>query len=55
MVTQTVETKVSITDKNKQVIIRALDKLALALTDHNHQWTNEERRLYEKAIRIFTS
>ena len=42
-------------DKKKvEVIIGALDKLGLALTGHNHQWTNEERRLYERAIGILT-
>ena len=40
-------------DKN-QVIIRALDALALALTNHKHQWTEWERKLYEKAIAILT-
>ena len=35
-----------------QTIIKALDKLALALTAHHHQWTGAERRLYEKAIAI---
>jgi len=35
-------------------IIAALDKLAVALADHGHQWTNEERRAYEKAMRILT-
>jgi hypothetical protein len=54
METQTVETKISLTDKNTQIIIRALDKLALALTDHEHQWTDEERRLYERAMAILT-
>ena len=29
----------------------ALDTLALALTEHHHQWTDEERALYEKASR----
>ena len=29
----------------------ALDTLALALVDHNHQWTKSERRLYERAIK----
>jgi hypothetical protein len=55
MVTQTVETKVSLTEKSKQITIRALDKLALALAGHNHQWIDDERRLYEKAIDILTS
>lgn len=38
-----------------QVVIKALDALALALTDHNHKWTNGERRLYERATKILTS
>lgn len=54
MVTQTIETKISLTDKNKQIITKALDKLGLALADHNHQWTDEERRLYERAMAILT-
>ena len=29
----------------------ALDVLALALTEHHHQWTNEERAHYDKASR----
>jgi len=42
-------------DKKKlEAIIEALNKLALALTDHKHQWTAEERRLYERAIAILT-
>ena len=31
-------------------IIQTLDKLALALTEHKHRWTQEERKLYEQAI-----
>ena len=42
-------------DKKKiQLIIEALNMLALALTDHKHQWTAEERRLYERAMAILT-
>ena len=42
-------------DKKKlQIIIEALNVLALALTDHSHQWTAKERELYEKAIAILT-
>ncbi len=29
----------------------ALDVLALALTNHNHKWTNTERKLYEQATK----
>jgi len=39
----------------QQIIVKALDKLALALSDHEHQWTTEERSLYEKAIASLTS
>ena len=38
--------------EKSEIVIEALDKLALALTDHEHQWTNEERKLYERAISI---
>jgi len=31
-------------------ILNALDTLALALVEHGHIWTNEERSLYESAI-----
>jgi hypothetical protein len=41
-------------DKDKQLIIDALDTLACILTDYNHQWTDEERQLYEKAISLLT-
>jgi hypothetical protein len=40
---------------NKATIVKALNALALALTDHNHQWTKEERRLYERAMSLLTS
>ena len=30
-------------------ILDALDALALALTDHGHEWTERERSLYETA------
>jgi hypothetical protein len=52
MVTQIIESKVSLTNRPTQVITKALDKLGIALADHNHQWTAEERRLYERAIAI---
>lgn len=31
-------------------IVQALDALALALTDHNHNWSDREVSLYETAI-----
>uniref|UniRef100_A0A6M3LM35 Uncharacterized protein n=1 Tax=viral metagenome TaxID=1070528 RepID=A0A6M3LM35_9ZZZZ len=30
-------------------IQEALDALGVALADHNHQWTDKERKLYEGA------
>jgi hypothetical protein len=36
---------------NKPLCLKALDMLALALTTHNHTWTDEERRLYEEAVK----
>lgn len=35
---------------SKALIALALDALGLALADHNHQWTDAERDLYEQAI-----
>ncbi len=37
---------------SKNQCLEALDLLSLALTEHNHQWTNEQRRAYEKAIKV---
>ena len=54
MATQTIETKVCLTDKKAQIITKTLDRLGIALADHNHQWTDEERGLYEEAIAILT-
>lgn len=34
-----------------KVILEALDTLALALTEHDHQWTHKERSLYSRAVR----
>jgi hypothetical protein len=35
-----------------EVIQLALDTLAAALSDHSHQWTSDERRLYERATAL---
>ena len=41
-----------IISKNKsKTTIEALDKLGVALADHNHQWTDEEHRIYEEACK----
>lgn len=44
------EQKRAILTKKRKPIVDALDALALALTDHGHQWTNEQRALYDNAI-----
>ena len=34
------------------IAVAALDALALALTDHGHHWSDEQRGLYEAAIAV---
>ena len=36
----------------KDEILKAVDLLGVALADHDHQWTAEERAAYETATRI---
>ncbi len=36
--------------EEKEVIVKALDKLGLALAEHGHEWAVEERELYERSI-----
>jgi len=38
--------------RENEIIVEALDKLGLALAEHNHKWTVEERELYEKSISL---
>ena len=35
-----------------KAILDALDMLGLALAEHGHVWTPEERAAYEKAVKI---
>lgn len=35
--------------KRKHVVAKALETLGVALADHGHTWTKEERRLFERA------
>lgn len=37
-------------DEDKKYIAKALDVLALALTDHDHAWNDQERTMYDTAI-----
>ena len=41
--------------KQKAVALAALDALGLALVDTGHRWTNEQRRLYERAVKVLRS
>lgn len=38
--------------EDRRIIREALDALGLALAEHGHTWTVEQRRLYEQAIRL---
>lgn len=38
--------------KRRAIIRDALDRLGLALVEHGHVWTNDERRLYEQAASL---
>ena len=38
-----------------QLVLDALNTLAVSLTDHNHKWSKKERRLYFGAYRWLTS
>jgi len=40
------------TQKEREIVIKALDKLGRALAEHKHQWTVEERGLYERSIAL---
>lgn len=40
---------------DKQKITAALDALGLALANHDHRWTPEERKLYEEAHKELNS
>ncbi len=38
------------TDSQRNTIQDALDKMGLALADHEHTWTDDERLAYEQAV-----
>lgn len=43
-----------LTDEAAQLILGALDSLAVALTAHDHEWTAGERAIYELAVEALT-
>ena len=44
------EARVRMARSPEHPIVQALDALALALTDHGHEWCDHEVSLYETAI-----
>ena len=40
--------------KAKEIVLDALDELALALASEGHKWTRTERRSYEEAVRLLS-
>jgi hypothetical protein len=40
---------------NKQVVLSCLDSLAVSLTEHDHQWSDQQRQDYEAAVALLTS
>lgn len=41
-------------EEDKNIILGALDSLAVKLSDYSHVWTEGERCIYEEAIRIIS-
>jgi hypothetical protein len=37
-----------------QIILDCIDMFGAALADHGHQWTPDERRTYEDAVRVIS-
>lgn len=42
-------------NQEKQLILGALDSLAVALTSHGHVWTDGERAIYEQASQLLSA
>ena len=40
--------------EDKEKVLLALDTLAVALVDHDHNWSSEERSLYEEAVKALS-
>lgn len=41
-----------IRNEEAQLVLGALDSLGVALADHEHQWSDGERAIYEEARRV---
>ena len=42
----------NIKDEDAMLVLGALDSLAVALSEHNHKWSDGERTIYEQAAAI---
>ena len=41
-----------ISNQNTQIILKLIDTLALALVEHDHVWTPEQRKMYEITVKL---
>lgn len=41
-----------LTKEEVQLVLGALDSLGVALVEHDHQWSDGERAIYEEALNI---
>ncbi len=46
--------RISGTKTERERVLNALDRLALALVERGHRWTQVERRAYETAVRLLS-
>lgn len=42
----------NLTTHETQLVLGALDSLGVALADHDHQWSDGERAIYEEARKV---
>lgn len=42
----------SLSAQDFSLVLGALDSLAVALVDHDHEWTVGEREIYEQAVAL---
>jgi hypothetical protein len=43
---------ITMTTEERALVVGALDSLGVALADHDHQWTEGERAIYEESLQI---
>lgn len=42
----------TLNNEEAQLVLGALDSLGVALADHEHQWSDGERAIYEEAQKV---